>query len=154
MGVGERRAVARALACGSAGTGCDARALGADGHTNAAALALVTAALVRGVLRCQQVHLVIGFEGGGLARCDVAALDGDVAVFACARSLDGDIATCVDAGAPGVVCAAVLLALAAAGAQADADARAACFVSGIGVNDLHEVDGDIVNHDQTHTHLA
>ncbi len=47
--------------------------------------------------------------------------------------MDGDVAACVDAGAPGVVGAAALFGLAAAGAHADADANASGFVCGVGV---------------------
>ncbi len=68
MRVRERDAVACALACGFAGARREAHAATTiaqlDGHAHAAALALVAAALAVGVLRSQQVDLVVCFEGG------------------------------------------------------------------------------------------
>ena len=144
--VGERDTVARALARGFAGTGCDAHAAAIaqlHGHAHAGALALVAAALAGGVLCGQQVHLVVRLQAGGACGFNAAALHCEVAALSIACGLDRDIAACRHAGAPGVVCAGALLGLAAARSHADADANAACFVGGVAVFDglprLHRI---------------
>jgi hypothetical protein len=133
VGVGD--SVTRALACGFAGTGREAHAATTiaqlDGHAHAATLALVGAALAGGVLRGEQVDLVVCLQAGGACGLDAGALYREVAVFTGACGLNGDVAACVDAGASGVVGAGALFGLAAAGAHAEADANASGFVCGV-----------------------
>lgn len=95
--------VAVGMALAFAGTGGDACGKSvfaiADGQAHACAGAAVGAAVAVGILRGQQIDLVVGHQGGILACRDVAALDQDVAVFASAEeSAAGALAKVLLAG--------------------------------------------------------
>ncbi len=117
--------VAVGVAFAPAGTGRDSDAGLADGHSHAGIGAAVGAAVALGVLRGQQLDLVVGYQGGVLACRDVAALDEDVAVFAGTGGDEVDVAAGLHMAATAGRAALVAVALALAGAYRDGDEPAA-----------------------------
>ena len=120
MGVVVADVVAVGMAFSLADAGGDA-GVRANGYANAAAGVAVGAAIAVAVLRSQQGDLVVGHQGGILACRDVAALDEDIAVFACTGGDEVDVAASLYATAMAACAALIAVALAFAGADRDGD---------------------------------